>query len=310
MKKPTHDITTILRIVRAIEDDIHEYKSFNVRAAYRKNRKRRKAAQRRSSFITYLSRIAAVLFLPLLVSTGWLSYSYIRQVKQINPVSYLEASSAPGVVTCILLPDSTRVWLNAGSSLRYPSRFEEKERQVRLSGEGYFQVKSDKEHPFYVMLNNGIIVKAHGTRFNISAYEEDRITETTLETGRVDVIAGPRSISLKPNEQVSYDESGQRFTVSSVSTDEKTAWKEGKLIFRNATLEEVVKKLSRKYNIDIVLHRESRNDYKFRATFSSEPVAQILDYLRMAAPISWSYADTKQQQDYTYPRQRIDIWLK
>lgn len=90
----------------------------------------------------------------------------------------------------------------------------------------------------------------------------------------------------------------------------KQLGKMGKLVFRNATLEEVVKKLSRRYNIDIVLHRESQKDYKFRATFSSENITQILDYLRMVAPISWSFADMKQQQDYTYPRQRIDVWLK
>ena len=179
-----------------------------------------------------------------------------------------------------------------------------------MSGEGYFEVQSDKEYPFYVSLDNGIKVKAHGTKFNINAYKEDRVVETTLEAGLVDVISASRTIWLKPNEQVCYDKEDGHFTTSVANIEEKTAWKEGKLVFRNATLEEVVKKLSRRYNVDIVLHRENQKDYKFRATFSSESITQILDYLRMAAPISWSFADMKQQQDYTYPRQRIDVWLK
>lgn len=306
----TDDIAKTIRIAKAIEHDIHEYKSFDVQAAYRKSKKRLDAERRRSSAVFYLSRIAAILLLPLIISTGVFSYLYTQQLKQVEAVSYLEAFSAPGIVTQVWLPDSSKVWLNAGSSLRYPSRFAEKERNVQLSGEGYFEVQSDLEHPFYVSLDNGIKVKAHGTKFNISAYQEDRVLETTLETGRVDIISASHTVLLKPNEQVCYDKDDGQFTTRVVNIEEKTAWKDGRLVFRNATLEEVMKKLSRRYNMDIVLHRQSQKDYKFRATFSSENITQILDYLRMAAPISWSFADMKQQQDYTYPRQRIDVWVK
>ena len=273
MTEHTDDIKKTIRIAKAIENDIREYKSFDVQAAYQKNRKRLDTGRRKYLLTFYISRIAAILLLPLIISTGVLSYLYTRQLKQADTVSYLE-------------------------------------RNVQLSGEGYFEVQSDKEYPFYVSLDNGIKVKAHGTKFNINAYKEDRVVETTLEAGLVDVISASRTIWLKPNEQVCYDKEDGHFTTSVANIEEKTAWKEGKLVFRNATLEEVVKKLSRRYNVDIVLHRENQKDYKFRATFSSESITQILDYLRMAAPISWSFADMKQQQDYTYPRQRIDVWLK
>lgn len=307
MEERVNDIKATIRRAEAIANDIDEYRSFDVQKAYRKNRRRLATARIRRSFTYYLLRIAAVLLLPSIVSTGALSYLYIRQLKQSGAVSCVEVSSAPGIITRIVLPDSSKVWLNSGSTLRYPSRFTEKERTVGLSGEAYFEVRSDREHPFYVALNSGITVKAHGTRFNVNAYEEDQVMETVLETGRVDILAGSRTIPLKPGEQASYDKHERRFTLASVNMNEKTAWKEGKLVFRNASLEEVVKKLSRKYNLDIVLHRKSGKDYKFRATFTSENITQILDYLRMAAPISWSFAGTEQQQDYTYPRQRVDI---
>ena len=306
----TDDIKTTVRIAKAIDDDIREYRSFDVQVAYQKNRKRLEVVREHRPFTYYILQIAAILLLPLLVSTVTLSYLYIQQSKQFDVVSYLEASSARGFVTQVLLPDSSRIWLNSGSKLCYPSRFTDKERNVRLSGEGYFEVQSDKEHPFCVSLDNGIKVKTYGTKFNVKAYEGDRIIETTLRSGLLDVLFGTRIIPLKPNEQVSYDKNERRFMVSSVNINEKMAWKEGKLVFRNATLEEVLKELSRRYNVDIILHRESEKNYKFRATFSSGNITQILDYLRLAAPISWSFADMKQQQDYTYPRQRIDVWLK
>ena len=202
MTEHTDDIKKTIRIAKAIENDIREYKSFDVQAAYQKNRKRLDTGRRKYLFTFYISRIAAILLLPLIISTGVLSYLYTRQLKQADTVSYLEVLSAPGIVTQVLLPDSSKVWLNAGSSLRYPSRFTEKERNVQLSGEGYFEVQSDKEYPFYVSLDNGIKVKAHGTKFNINAYKEDRVVETILEAGLVDVISAFRTIWLKPNEQV------------------------------------------------------------------------------------------------------------
>lgn len=310
MNEHIEDIKTNIRIAKAIDDDMHEYTSYDVQAAYQKNRSRIEAAQRKHLFVRYVMRVAAVLLLPLIASTSILSYLYIGKLGVKDQIAYLEASSAPGIVTRIQLPDSSSVWLNAGSTLRYPSRFEKDNRTVHLTGEGYFEVQSDKAHPFYVALQEGIQVKAHGTKFNISAYEDDLLMETSLETGLVDVISGFRSIPLKPDQQVVFDKKENKFSIRTVNIDEKTAWKTGRLVFRNATLDEVVKQLSRRFNIDITLHKESKKEYRFRATFSTENITQILNYLRLAAPIQWAVADTKQQDDLTYPRQRIDVWLK
>lgn len=310
MNEHIEDIKTNIRIAKAIDDDMHEYTSYDVQAAYQKNRSRIEAAQRKHLFVRYVMRVAAVLLLPLIASTSILSYLYIGKLGVKDQIAYLEASSAPGIVTRIQLPDSSSVWLNAGSTLRYPSRFEKDNRTVHLTGEGYFEVQSDKAHPFYVALQEGIQVKAHGTKFNISAYEDDLLMETSLETGLVDVISGSRSIALKPDQQVVFDKKENKFSIRTVNIDEKTAWKTGRLVFRNATLDEVVKQLSRRFNIDITLHKESKKEYRFRATFSTENITQILNYLRLAAPIQWAVADTKQQDDLTYPRQRIDVWLK
>lgn len=104
--------------------------------------------------------------------------------------------------------------------------------------------------------------------------------------------------------------SDQKLLIRTVNVEEKTAWKDGRLVFRNTSLDEVIKRLSRRYNVDIVMHRKTDIDYKCRASFSTESVTQILDYLKLVAPIDWKIAETEQLKDSSYPRQRIDIWLK
>ena len=98
--------------------------------------------------------------------------------------------------------------------------------------------------------------------------------------------------------------------IQQVQVDVTTAWREGKLIFRNATMKEITKQLARRYNVDINLHDESRMPHRFRATFTNESLPQILDYLRMSAPIRWSSTTVKQQTDDTFSRQQYDIWVK
>ncbi|MDR1880948.1 MAG: DUF4974 domain-containing protein [Tannerellaceae bacterium] len=299
-----------LRTVKAIDDDIREYALYDVGAAYRKVEKRKKQVERRRLVTTFLYRAAAVLLIPLLMSTAVLSYLYVRQPAQNEAVTYFTVSSAPGTVTQLCLPDSSGVWLNAGSTLRYPSSFSAGEREVHLSGEGYFEVKSDLSNPFYVSVGETMRVKAYGTKFNVSSYNDDAAIETVLESGSVDVQINRQSIRLSPSEQASFDKENKKVAITRVRIDEKTSWREGRLIFRNATLEEVIKSLSRRYNVDIVLHRGTKKNYKFRASFSNETITQVLNYLKLAAPIEWSIAENQQRTDSTYDVQRINLWLK
>lgn len=310
MEEDKNKIKEYIRIAKAIDNDISDYGNYDIGQAFMKNRKRITAHTRKQKYLGSALRIAAILLLPFMLSTGILSYLYIDRLQEDKHISYLEVVSAPGIVTQMELPDKSKVWLNAGSSLRYPSRFTGDERNVYLSGEGYFEVQSDKQHPFYVSLNDGVKVMAHGTKFNVNAYHDEGWLEATLESGRIDVLVNKQSLSLKPDEQVYYSKTERKMIVRTVNVDEKIAWKDGRLIFRNTSLDEVLKQLSRRYNIDIVMHKETNVDYKCRATFSTESITQILDYLKLVAPIEWKIAETKQLQDSSYARQRIDIWLK
>jgi len=305
-----NDIQEILNKAKAIDDDIREYQSFNTAKAYNLAEQRINKAERNRKITYYLFRVAAILLIPMMISTGILSYLYLNRQETYETFSYLTTEAAPGTVIQIELPDKSKVWLNAGSSLRYPSRFTENERLVFLNGEGYFDVEANPTQPFLVGLDEDIRVKAYGTQFNISSYPEDEHIETTLEEGLVDVLFNKQTVQLRPGEFISYNKEDNNASVREVNTDEKTAWKDGKLIFRNTPINDVAKRLSRRFNVDVIVHNESGKDYKFRATFTNETLVQILSYLKLAEPIEWTITDGEVQDDNTFGRQRIDLWLK
>ena len=309
MTTQTDDIKKLWNRAKALDEAIQEYRSIDTERAWQQTWQRCQSSQRRG-FTFYLLRIAAILILPLLISTLTLGYLYINDHRQSQAVAYLEATSAPGIVTQITLPDSSKVWLNSGSRLRYPSRFVGMERNVILQGEGYFEVQSDRQHPFYVATSDGFRVMAHGTKFNVNAYADDALIEATLEQGAVDILIGHQRETLSPGEQAIFNKEALTMEIQQVQVDVTTAWREGKLIFRNATMKEITKQLARRYNVDINLHDESRTPQRFRATFTNESLPQILDYLRMSAPIRWSSTTVKQQTDDTFSRQQYDIWVK
>jgi ferric-dicitrate binding protein FerR (iron transport regulator) len=312
MENNKDNILQKILVLKALEADIQENKNINKTEAYRKTRWKIKKVSRKKSMLHFLNRAAAILILPFLISTMILSYMLLTEEKAEGPVSvtFTEVTALPGMVVRTRLPDSSEVWLNSGSTLRYPARFSSEKRAVNLTGEAFFEVLSNPEHPFEVNTPDGVIVMARGTSFNVNAYPEDRVTEAVLQKGMIDIYYKGHHISVIPDEMVSIDKASELFKRSGINIQEKTGWKDGLLIFRNTPLDEVFKKISRRYNVEIVLHKETNENYRVRATFSSETLPQILDILKIAAPIRWSIKELHQNSDSTYSRQKIDVWVK
>ncbi len=309
MENKPAEIQAQLDAIAKVERDIREYKSYDTAEAYRKVERRMAGSATQRFQWRRICLVAASLLL-LLIPTSILSYLYIKQYIE-DGRTYLSVEAAPGVVTQFKLPDGSGVWLNAGSTLHYPVRFSGRERKVVLNGEGYFDVESNKEKPFVVSLQEQLEVKAYGTQFNIKSYPDEPMIETTLEEGNIEWICRDHAVRLHPGEIVCYNRAEKKTTVSKVQVAEKISWINGILIFRRNSLEDVTRTLSRRFNVDIVLHKGKGTypDFNFRATFTTETITQILDYMKMAAPIRWSFADAEQQKDYSFTRQRIDIWL-
>ena len=151
--------------------------------------------------ITYLYtyKAAAILFIPLLIFSVWQLVSNFSS----NSGDYLTLETPMGSKMKTTLPDGTEVWQNAGTTLKYPSNFSERDRQVFLVGEAYFHVKSDEKHPFHVQTPEGTVTVT-GTRFNVSNYESDESYSVVLEEGKVSFTPkGAREqIALKPQQEI------------------------------------------------------------------------------------------------------------
>ncbi len=147
----------------------------------------------------------------------------------------------------LTLADGTQVWLNAASSLRYPTTFTGKERKVELTGEAYFEVVHNAKSPFKV-ISNGQEVEDIGTHFNINAYTDEPSTKTTLLEGAVRVSENNHSKILNPGQQATI--SNHTLTINTVDTEEAIAWKNGQFVFENENIHSIMRKLSRWYAIE------------------------------------------------------------
>ncbi|WP_163712827.1 FecR family protein [Mangrovibacterium lignilyticum] len=161
----------------------------------------------------------------------------------------------------VKLPDNTVVWLNSGSKLAYPAKFEQNKREVYLQGEAMFDVSHDEKSPFYV-LTSEMDVKVLGTSFNISAYDDDSTVNTVLVRGSVELryknklLGMPASEKMVPGMLAVFD--SERKSVVQIKVDPKnfTSWKDGYLVLENSTLGDIAKRLSRYYNVQIEFEKQ------------------------------------------------------
>jgi hypothetical protein len=167
----------------------------------------------------------------------------------------------------VILPDGTKVWLNAASSLTYPTAFKGVDREVRLNGEAYFEVAGYKDKPFKVMVGN-MQVNVLGTHFNVMAYEDEKAIRTTLLEGAVRVTSGGASHLLKPGQEGRLDRSSDAFSLSEVNADEAIAWKNGVFQFGGASIEAVMREIVRWYDVDV--EYQGRTSKHFRGTISRD----------------------------------------
>lgn len=176
----------------------------------------------------------------------------------------LTASTPRGGTYQIILPDGSKVWLNAASTLRFPTTFSGlDQRVVSLNGEAYFEISKDKQHPFIVE-SRGQKVKVLGTHFNVDNYGDEDEAKTTLIEGSVIVSlynakqagnkesAAITSRYLKPGEQSRIDTQASSIAISAINTEEVIAWKNGEFVFNDESFELIMKKMARWYNIDVV----------------------------------------------------------
>lgn len=206
--------------------------------------------------------------------------------------SYNTLTTSPGEQTQVRLQDGTIVYLNAGSSLTYPTNFAKRaKRQVSLTGEAYFEVAKDKEHPFVVAADHQH-VEVLGTIFNISSYADDPTVKTTLLEGsvRISNLNTNSTEILKPGEQAIVN--SQSLLTKTVKVDDEVAWKNGYFMFNNETLENIMKKVARWYNVSILYQDASIQQKTFFGSVSRYgSVSEILKLLQKTGAVKFEIKD-------------------
>lgn len=186
---------------------------------------------------------------------GRLAYNRINQDDASLPaapaaIKYNTLTTPRGGQYRVTLSDGTRVWLNASSSLRYPTAFTERERMVEISGEAYFEVEKSKDMPFVVKAGRAV-VQVLGTQFNIMAYSDEAALNTTLVEGGVRVSIGDVSKTLKPGQQARLTAGGELTLADDADIDQTLAWKDNLFTFNDVDIRTVMRQIARWYDVDI-----------------------------------------------------------
>src|ERR1035437_1495473 len=268
--------------------------------------------------ISVLYRVAAAVFLIGLLGVG--SILVFMNPKAKSEVAYFEAFAPKGSRSFIILSDGSTVWLNSGTKLRYPSNFGKENRDLFLEGEAYFVVMKNPAMPFRVKTSD-VCITAIGTAFNVKAYNDEGVIETTLEKGEVRIDELDESkikvesapVFLKPNQKAIFVKSNKNLSVnntvqtppvpsdepvnkikanplridSNVDTKLTTSWKDSRWIFKSEKLVKLAPILERRYDITITFRDSVLSSYKFTGILKEESLEQVLKVICLAAPIRY-----------------------
>ncbi|MCY1721183.1 FecR domain-containing protein [Prolixibacteraceae bacterium Z1-6] len=263
---------------------------------------------KRAKFLAVLTKVAAVLLIPVLLL---FSYTLSERSKIASDyedivIDSLEIVAPWGSRTVVQLSDGSVIHLNSGSKIKYPQAFTSDKREVLLNGEAFFEVAHNAQMPFIVKTGD-VHVTALGTSFNVFAYSDAKFIETTLVDGKVLLENTPdyKKIGvMTPGEHMKYNKK-EGTAISSMGKVEKyISWIEGKIIFEDTPITEVAERLSRMFNVDIVVSDAIKN-YNYTVTIIDEPLYQILDLMALATPIKYTVFKRKKNADGIYSKQKI-----
>jgi len=261
-----------------------------IRRIHRKGRKSR-------SFII-ITRIAAVFALPLLAFSLW-SLLYMDKTADLakSAITWQEIQSPSGMRSHLILPDSTDLWLNAGSKIRYGVPFIRENREIELTGEAYLRVSKNEKAPFIVKSEN-IDIQVLGTEFNVSAYPEEKKVKVSLKEGRLRFYiteSDGRKVctELIPNDHLVFNKKTNKVSKVNKNIDKYISWHQNIMIFDDTPMTEVASTLERWYGIKVVIADEEIRKYKFTTTFKNEPLFRVMELFELSSPISIKYTPEK-----------------
>lgn len=219
----------------------------------------------------------------------FLSISVFEKNAQNKEAGFYTYSATRGSVSIVEFPDGSRVWLNSESKVSYREDSKTKQRLAELTGEAYFEIVHNDDHPFLVRAGE-ITVRDLGTTFNIKAYPEDHYIETSLVEGEADILAlnGKSIVTLNPGESAMYLPNTKNIVLRSIASNVLSAWRDGKFVVRDQRLEDIFKELSRWYGIEFQFNNEELKDYRFTGNIKKSTTAlHVLNVLKLTTNFNY-----------------------
>lgn len=270
--------------------------------------------------LDWFRKIAAILLLPVIGISMYLfiqniELNYFKQEK-VEALSFLyNTVYAPmGGKTKAILPDGSEVWLNSGSSLKYPVLGNTKFREVQLNGEAFFKVKKNPEVPMFVKTDT-LDVKVYGTSFNVNAYSDNKDVIVVLLEGKVSFTPKVRQegkkskeIFLTPGEIATFNKSTKQVNIAkTTNTLQYIGWMNGIHAFKNTQFKTILNRLEKVYNVKFILDDKKLGEYYFDATFEGQNIDKIMEIFRVSLPINWQYVNTGKQPGNYFGLETIKI---
>jgi ferric-dicitrate binding protein FerR (iron transport regulator) len=229
-------------------------------------------------------RYAAIFI--MLISIPSLIYLMQAEKSPASQLVYTTVTAENGQISKVVLPDSSMVWINSGSSVSYNNHFSVNNRDINLLGEAYFKIHKNIDLPLLVT-NSGLQVKVLGTEFSVSAYAEDPNIQVVLEKGKVELSQLDNTSArqeMKPGELASFSKEKKELTLTKVNTRIYTSWKDGLINIYNLPLNELVIKLEKRFNQKFVVD-ESIKNMPFTFTIKNEDLNSVLSLMEKITPI-------------------------
>jgi ferric-dicitrate binding protein FerR (iron transport regulator) len=255
---------------------------------------------RRNSKLQF-SKVAAILVGVLILSFLLLNFTKDQpQQVQTKSTNWLTKTAAVGEKITFRLSDQTIVWLNSGSSLRFPESFDSTVRFVELQGEGFFEVAENQEKPFQV-LTDSLLTTALGTSFNINSKNKGILT-VSLVTGKVSVnlLSENPSYFLVPGEELKFNKVYKEGDITEFNEEMVLAWRMGKLIFQKSNLDEVIELLENWYGVQIQIIGSPKNTWRFTGKFEKQTLENVLRSISNIENFTYTI-DNKEVKFFFYP---------
>ena len=212
-----------------------------------------------------------------------------RNSEERKTIQYNSLVAPKRKVYRVVLSDGTRVWLNASSAIKYPTRFISGIRQVFLTGEAYFEVAKDAARPFIVSTSN-MEIEVLGTSFNVMAYPDEKYVETTLVSGKVKIKTAQSGITLKPGMQAKLNVETEKLSQTEANIRQITSWRLEKYIFEYEDLESVISKLSGWYDVKVIYENKGKKPTHFSGTLHKyDDIQETLHVIELATDVKFTF---------------------